>query len=104
MNRLSNVSANPAGRFGAPAAEPGPEGVGNVGELMTNSFLEAAASGAIEAAIVAPKAGRSPQWNSRVRRRLRPQASLPVETQEDARMTKQSIGTYRTRGDAELAQ
>jgi hypothetical protein len=27
MNRLSNVSANPAGKFGAPEAEPVPVGV-----------------------------------------------------------------------------
>jgi hypothetical protein len=28
MNRLVNVSVNPAGRFGAPETEPGPSGVG----------------------------------------------------------------------------
>src|SRR6185312_10894440 len=35
--RLVNVSANPAGRFGAPETEPGPSGVGSraADELMT---------------------------------------------------------------------
>jgi hypothetical protein len=57
MYRLVKVSLNPSGRFGAPATEPGPEGMD---ELMRISFQEASGVGSDDAAsLVAAPARRT---------------------------------------------
>jgi hypothetical protein len=102
-SRLVNVSAKPAGRFGAPETDAGPRRVGGEAELMTISFgRDAGLTGRSPAVLLRRHVCRKPWFETGGSTGASTVAKNPGRGDTTTRMIE--VGTYATRSDAELAQ